>query len=157
MRVIVINQADFKGELAAIKAGLEQGLDQAAAEIKVKMLQPTTAWEHKPEVTIEGSVGTRTISTGDPNYVRVEAGTPPHSILAKNGQRLHFQGSTPKTTPFNFDSGSGGKDGVFHHPKEVNNPGISPRGWTELIEFEYGDFNGGGRLALLVQQAINSK
>lgn len=155
MRVIVINQLDLTGELNKVLVGVESGLDIAANEIKNKFLQPTSTWNHKPEFTIESEPRQRTIGTDDVNYARINDGTEPHKIRAKNKKTLKGNFGTAKTRPFNFQ-GQPATQGEVFFAKEVNNPGISPRGWDELIEYEYSsEFSGGGKLQEILQNEIN--
>lgn len=155
MRVIVINELDLTGELTKVLQGVEAGLDIAANQIKDKFLQPTDTWNHKPEFSIESAPRERTIGTNDTNYARINDGTAPHTIRAKNKKILKGHFNSPKTRPFNFQGQSSAEGEVFY-AKEVKNPGISPRGWDELIEYEYSsEFSGGGKLADIIQQEIN--
>lgn len=156
MRVIVINQLDLQGELNKVLQGVESGLDIAAQEIKARFLEPASAWNHKPEFTIESAPKQRTIGTDDANYARINDGTKPHKIRPRNKKMLKGHWNTAKTIPFNFQ-GQAGAEGEVFYALEVNNPGISPRGWDELIEYEYSsEFSGGGKLVEILQNSINN-
>lgn len=162
MRVILINELDLTGELTKVLQGVESGLDIAANQINGKFLQPTSEWNHKPEFTIESAPKERTISTDDVNFVRVNNGTNRKGrfVYPRNKKALRLPvSSRPKTIPFNFQGQEGGS--TYEDGKNIIHGGIpmssiEPRGWDELIEYEYSsEFSGGGKLSDIIQQEIN--
>lgn len=75
-------------------------------------------------------------STEDENYVRVDDGTPAHTISAKGDGFLMFNWpNTPRTSPGQLYSGTPSKGSNFAKLKEVENPGIEPREFSlEVLE-----------------------
>jgi len=135
---------------------VSRGLDIAAEQVKDKLLAPTKDWRDKPEITIERGNFRREIGTDHDKYTMVVLGTKEHPIYPKRAKVLRLNRRTPKTIPFSFTTTGGGDGEIQYATKVLKNPGISPRGWDELIEYEYGDYSGGGKLAEIVQNEINN-
>ncbi len=161
MRIVTIGLDQLEQGIlpfSSVLHSVEAGLDLAANQVKEKMLEPTSTFSIRPVVEIEKAPLKREIFTTDQKYIWLDQGTRPHVIEARNPRgRLKFQGRTPKTTPFNFTASQGGSNGEVQFAKRVQHPGTDPRGWTELIEYLFGDFSGGGRLKAILQNAINQK
>lgn len=151
-----LDDLDFMEHLRTeVLVAVARGLDIAAEEIKVKLLEPTANWKDKPDMHIDKGNFQREIGTDHDKYTMVAHGTKRHPISAKSGKALRFQKGSPKTRPDNFTAFQGDRSGEVYYAKKVDHPGIWPRDWDAQIEFNYGDYSGGGRLAELVQNEIN--
>jgi len=137
--------------MLSLASRVEQGLDRAAKEIRDKMLEPTSTWNHKPEVKIESSNFRRKIFTSDKYYVFVEKGTKPHPIFPKKARALKIQEREPKTRPRDFRAYDS-EEGDLFFAAYVKRQRIKPRLWTEEL---FRIYKNRGRLAEILRDAIH--
>jgi hypothetical protein len=75
-----------------------------------------STWRHKPDfnkspIKLSGLSISADVSTTDENYVRVNFGTPPRIIVAKNKPMSFYPGFTPKTRRGSLGPSGGGSGG----------------------------------------------
>lgn len=135
MQIIVINDLDLRAEWDKINAGIEEGLDDVATQVRNDFLRPTKQWDHKPQFEIESKPKERTIFTTDENYIRINNGTN-RSGYTEGKPRLwlpsHF---VPKTRSGDLYGYGGVKEyergkNVFRRVKKSS---IKARLWDEWI------------------------
>lgn len=155
MRIVVVNNLDLKAELAKIKRGIEQGLDDAANEAKNEFLRPAETWDGRPTFEVQRGANSRTIFTQHQHYVWVNYGTNRHGRRTVAGNRaLHLPASwEPKTSPMDRSAGEGDRTYVRGENlfRSVPMSSITARRWDTLIADEFE----AGLLRKIVQQAIN--
>lgn len=132
---------------------IESGMDAAAEAALTDFHVTTDAWDHQPGFTVEKpNPGERVIGTDDAIYHFVDAGTKPHTIVAKKKKVLVFGvGSRAKTQPRIIASGAGGKGATPVRVTRVRHPGTDPRQFSETIATKWQD-----ELPKTVQRAIDS-
>lgn len=99
-------------------------------EIEKLLLEPTSTWEHKPNVRTEVkkyALGYKVnVIIDDDIYFYVNFGTRPHQIFGT--KVLRFSPSFSKTMPNSLFANAGSKAvGNYIFARYVNHPGIRPR------------------------------
>lgn len=155
MRIVVVNTLNLKAELAKIKKGLEQGLDDAANEAKNQFLRPAETWDGKPAFEVQRGANSRTIFTQHQHYGWVNYGTNRHGrrTVARN-RALHLPAAwEPKTSPMDLTAGDGERNYVPGENlfRSVPMSSIEARRFDTVIADEFES----GLLRRIVQQAIN--
>lgn len=111
-------------------------LNSTALAIRVDFAVTVQTWKDKPLFAIRSPTPwQRIVSTDDPIYGMLNAGTPAHEIAPRPGKVLAFR--TPfrsKTLPRQIVSrgGSLGSGQVFTR-KPIHHPGTEPREWDTTI------------------------
>ncbi len=126
-----------------IKENLDDAANYIGREIVKDFEKTTETWNHQPHFIYEirDRAGDQVVTVGpednpDANiFMYVDEGTRPHSIFAKPGKFLKYQGDfTPKTTPRRIGSQQGGKSGEWVWRIHAPHPGIAePRRFSETI------------------------
>ena len=114
-------------DLGRLRAALEDGLEDSAQKVYTNLQKPTSTWQTAVAFQIKAIANGRTISTTNEVYGYVNSGTRPHIIRAKNGKRLAFGPSSPKTRPGSLDSGSGSRGPADTFRQQVQHPGTDAR------------------------------
>lgn len=100
-------------------------------------------WDNQPDWStkqVKGSDWEVEYSTEDENYVRVDDGTPAHTIPAKGDGFLMFNyPNTPRTFPGRLHSGTPKRGNEFAKIKSVENPGIDPREFSLIVSEQIDD------------------
>jgi hypothetical protein len=117
------------------RTAINEVLDKTADDVRKDFLRTVATWEHKVDFVIEvPDAYVRTVSNADTIYVMLNAGTPEHLILPRNGRFLRF--NTPfqaKTVPQSISSGPGSIGGQTVYSRGVVHPGTEPRQWASTI------------------------
>ncbi len=126
-----------------IKEQLDDAANYIGSEIVKDFEKTTETWEHKPDFRykIRQRAGDTVVTVGPEDnpdaypFLWVDEGTRPHSIFAKPGKFLKYQGDfKPKTTPRKIGSQQGGKSGEWVWRIHAPHPGIKePRHFSDTI------------------------
>jgi hypothetical protein len=120
-------------DLKRLRQGIEDGLEQTAARAYAELQRPAATWSRPVAFQITRRPFIRQIATRDQRYLWTTGGTKPHIITARNGGRLAFGPSSPKTRPGSLDSGSGSRGGVQFFPRSVRHPGTKARRFEKAV------------------------
>lgn len=114
---------------------LDEAVHQSALDARQMFGATTQTWQHQPTFEISReNTGRWSISTDDPIYHYVDAGTPPHVIRARNVAYLKFTVPfTPKTKPRVISSFRGSRGDQWVSKKSVQHPGIRAREFSRII------------------------
>jgi len=100
-------------------------------------------WDNQPDWKTKQTKGSNwevEYSTDNENYVRIDDGTPAHTISAKGDGFLMFNyPNTPRTFPGRLHSGTPSKGSEFAKVKSVENPGIDPREFSLIVSEQIDD------------------
>lgn len=136
MKLVPIKPKGKLFDIPRIERAVKKAMYEAAEEGKDLLERCTATWENQPTFTITEVKDGLIIGTDDPIFGYVDEGTPPHTIAPKRRTFLRFRsGYTPKTSPGQIGSGSGGASGdVVFTRKPVNHPGTRARRFTEQAQ-----------------------
>lgn len=153
MSMQVILPTEALNQAKKLVVAIETGMDAAAEAALIDFHVTTETWSHQPRFTIDKShPGERIIGTDDDIYHFVDAGTKPHTIVAKNKKVLAFgAGSRAKTQVRVIGSGAGRKGGTPVRVTRVRHPGTAARQFSETIAAKWQD-----ELPATVQRAIDN-
>lgn len=138
-----------------MRRAITNALQSTAMGIKADFDVTAQTWSDKPTFVIGSPTPwTRTVSTDDANYTRLNEGTRPHIIRPRAGGALVFR--TPfrsKTVPRQIGSGPGrqGNSQVFTRGP-VNHPGTAPRQWDQVIADKWDK-----QFATIMQRSIDAE
>lgn len=127
-----------------VRLNLLNALRAEGAEVKREFEKTTATWQGaKPtfEIAISLTGGEATVligpggnTDGAQKWVRLNEGTRPHVIKAKNKPTLAFRTNfRPKTKVKTFASTSGSSSPPWAYAKQVKHPGIDAREWSSEI------------------------
>lgn len=153
MSIHVIIPTEALGQAKKLIAAIENGMDAAAEAALIDFHVTTDTWSHQPRFSVDKpNPGERVIGTDDDIYHFVDAGTKPHTIVAKNKKALAFgAGNRAKTQVRVIGSGSGSKGNTQVRTKRVKHPGTDAREFSETIAKKWQK-----ELPVTMQRAIDS-
>lgn len=128
-------------DVARHRAAINEVLNVAAHDVRDDFLKTVATWEHEVTFVIEVPDDyVRRVSTADEVYGMLNAGTPEHLILPRNGRFLRF--NTPfqaKTVSQSIMSGPGSVGSQTVYSKGVVHPGTKARDWDTTIAVKWLD------------------
>lgn len=119
---------------------IENTLDARALDVQVDFDTTVATWKNKPSFTIAVKKGERLVSTDNPIYGMLNAGTARHPIAARNARALSFMrtGFRAKSRPGYVGSNKGrpaNSDPTV--VKSVMHPGTEARHWSSTIAIRW--------------------
>lgn len=122
-------------DVNAFESGLDQALDEAAAEALALYEKTTSTWSTRVNFTIRRTRYGRSVGTRSTIYKYVDAGTRAHPITPRGPYPLRFpMGGRPKSRPNYIASYQGARGNQWVSPMKVSHPGTEPRNFTQKIE-----------------------
>jgi len=130
-------------------------LTATAKGIKVDFDVTTQTWHNRPVVTIiSGERFQREISTNDPIYAMLDAGTRAHTIRPRNARGI-LRFTTPfrsKTLPNQIMSRAGSRGTSPAVARVVHHPGTAARNWAKTIATKWQQ-----QVGAIFQRALDSE
>jgi hypothetical protein len=114
-----------------------------AQDVKADFVATTLTWKRKPTFTIERvSETSTTVTTDNPIWIMLNAGTKPHIIRIKNAKFLAFRwdgrgSGKAKTKPGYLGSYKGSSPKTMNYRKSVKHPGTQARVWVATAEAKW--------------------
>lgn len=126
------------GTRFAVEQAMREALIALSQDMHDDFDSTAATWTHKPTFTVETTDTGMKITTSDANWLRVEGGTRPHVIQARDGGVLAFKtGYKPKTRVGVIGSSAGGASGDDAFSRVVRHPGTQARGFAKAINNKY--------------------
>lgn len=129
----IIDTEELVPNLAAL---LEEGLDEAAAQVLELFEETARTWQQQPTFDIQKESFVRIVGTDDLLYNWTSNGTERHLIPLQPkvvGELVFPTDTTPKTTPGVLTSSSGFRGAPNRRAKQVSHPGTTPREFDKQI------------------------
>jgi hypothetical protein len=134
----VLKQIKAPRSLLLDRRKLERALANAfqaeAERVRADLAATTETWSERPTFEIDApSPYRRIITTRNPIWLMLNAGTKPHIIRPKNGKVLTWMGNAyrAKSRVRQLRSNVGGNNNTIVWAKEVQHPGTTAYEWTE--------------------------